>query len=78
MSYRNRLPGRALFPASNSGAPADPIVPSSPERHIPVPSEDHAMCRKLMSILICFASSPCTCDDVGWSRLGAEGGYGVG
>ena len=37
LSFRNRKPGRTLFPAS---APAAPSVPSSPERHTPAPSED--------------------------------------
>ena len=41
MSFRNRKPGRTLFPASDSGAPAAPSVPSSPERHAPVPLEDN-------------------------------------
>ena len=41
LSYRNRKPGRTLFPASDSGAPAAPSVPSSPERHAPVPLEDN-------------------------------------
>ena len=37
LSFRNRKPGRTLFPAS---APAAPSVPSSPERLTPAPSED--------------------------------------
>ena len=37
LSFRNRKPGRTLFPAS---APAAPSVPSSPERHTPAHSED--------------------------------------
>ena len=40
LSLRNRKPGRTLFPASDSGAPAAPSVQSSPERHTPAPSED--------------------------------------
>ena len=40
LSCGNHLPSHPLFPAHNSGAPADPIVPSFPERHTPVSSGD--------------------------------------
>ena len=54
LSYRNRKPGRTLFPASDSGAPASPSVPSSPKRHAPVPLEDNVKPKVEVGDYVCI------------------------